>query len=228
MLYEFLLVSPKNSDSEKICTELSRNKLYRINTVDKAADVLAKLKEARIHCLVFNLDKFTADKTAFASQIRDLGYGFPIIIFATYLQKNALEALKKVKKVVLIEKPFESKDIWGIAQKMVQGDQVPQRIHRRFYTNQKLQLQNAMSGDNYLGKMYNLSRGGAYVEVDNAQFAAGDIIKITIPLDKVSKSYSLDAEVVWYTQRGFWKGAPAIGVRFVKPDDIYRNLLDKL
>lgn len=228
MLYDFLLVSLKNSDGDRIKSELERNKLYRVQMVDRAEDALEKIKESRIHCVVFNLESFTKDKISFATHLRSLGFNFPIMFFASYVQKEALEELQKIKKTILIEKPFESKDAWGIADKIVQGRAVPQRFHRRFYTNQKALIQIPVSGDSFLGQIFNLSKGGAYVEIKDGSFSAGDILRLTVPLDKVAKSYTLDAEVMWYSNKGFWQGQPAIGVRFIKSEDIYRNLLDKL
>jgi len=77
--------------------------------------------------------------------------------------------------------------------------------------------------------IYNLSVGGAYVEIPvGSDVSPGDIINMTIHLDKVPRAYKVDALVVWSTPKGFWKGNPAVGVRFMKTNDVYRNLLDKL
>lgn len=228
MLYEFMMVSPKNESAQKITEELERNKLYRVNLID-AAKALEYLKKSRVDCMVFNFDTFTADKAKFAAQIRQIGYNFPIINFATHVHKEALHSLNKIDKTILIEKPFESKDVWGIAQKLVQGKQVAQRVFRRFYTNQQVTIEKSQTGDTLAGKVFNMSRGGAYLEVDtNKNIYSGDILKLTVPLEKVSRSYVVDVEVVWKAERGYWQGQNAVGVKFVKNDDVYRNLLNRL
>jgi hypothetical protein len=229
MLYDFLLISVKNQEAERIQIELERNRLYRVNPMDKAEQALDYIRAAKVNCVVFNLESFTLEKTTFASHLRYLGYNFPIIIFAKHIQNEALVQLKKIPKTVLIEKPFESKDVWGIADKLVQGKKVHQRIFRRFYTSQDAVLESGVQGSRFGAKIYNMSKGGAYVELETPKkLIAGDVLKLTVPLDKVSKAYTVDVEVVWATQEGFWKGKPAVGVRFMKAGDVYRNLIDKL
>ncbi len=74
-----------------------------------------------------------------------------------------------------------------------------------------------------------MSRGGAYIEVNtHKNIYNGDVLKLTVPLEKVSKSYVVDVEVVWKADKGYWKGVNAVGFKFVKNDDIYRNLLNRL
>ncbi len=228
MLYEFLMVSAKDDSATRIREELELNKLYRVHLCD-ASSVLEQLKKNKVDCLVFNFEAFTTDKAQFAQQIRQMGYNFPVINFATHVHKDALNALNKIDKTVLIEKPFESKDVWGIAQKLVQGKQVVQRVYRRFYTDQKIVIEKSQTGDTCSGQVFNMSRGGAYIEVESHEsIHHGDILKLTVPLEKVSKSYVVDVEVVWKAERGYWQGRNAVGVKFIKNDDIYRNLLNRL
>lgn len=228
MFYDFLLVSQKNEEAERIQAELGRNRLYKIRLIDRADQVLKYIQTYKIDCVVFNLSVFTVEKVSFASHLRDCGYNFPVMMFSNNIQLAALEALKKIPKTVMIEKPFESKDVWGIADKLVQGRHVSQRIHRRFYTNQKAHLVHSTTGEELSGRIYNMSHGGAYMEIDSGMIKNGDVLRLRIPLDKFSKSYTVDAKVVWASEHGIWNGKPSCGIQFLKSGDVYRNLIEKL
>lgn len=227
--YKFLLVSKKSADSVRITQEIEKNKRYRVTGVESAVEATSAISKGGIDCLVFNFETFSLSKTKLVTDARNLGNKFPIIIFAALVQKEALEHVKKLGNVVIIEKPFESKDVWGICEKFVQGRKVNQRIFRRFFTDQSAAVEKTGSGETMNVNIYNLSVGGAYVELPSGgNIAAGDIINMTIHLDKVSREYKVDALVVWASPSGFWKGNPAAGLRFMKTNDVYRNLLDKL
>ncbi len=225
--YNFLLVSRKTADAELIKQEIERNRLYRVHTVETAQAALDNLPNTEINCYVFNFGTFSIDKISLVTDLRDLGYNFAIVIFASFVQKEAYDTVKKIERVVLIEKPFESKDVWGICQKIFQGRKVNQRIFRRFYTNQTAQFEKSGSGEMIDGQIFNLSRGGAYVELKSGDVKPGEMVKVSVKLDEVAKSYNVDAQVVWYSPKTS-NGMAAAGVRFMKSGDVYRNLLTKL
>jgi hypothetical protein len=226
--YNFILVSRKTGDAFKIREEIERNRLYRVQMIETAPDAIERINLGGIHCLAFNFDTFHTNKIHVITHLRDIGYTFPIIIFAAFVQREAYELIKKMDRVVIIERPVEAKDIWGICQKIVQGTKVNQRVFRRFYTNQPAVLEKTITGETVTGEIFNLSRGGAYMEVRSGRLKPGEMLKVTIQLDKVSRAYNVDAQVVWATAKGFWGGKPAVGLKFVKAGDVYRNLLDKL
>ncbi|MDZ4676027.1 MAG: PilZ domain-containing protein [Oligoflexia bacterium] len=226
--YNFILVSRKTGDAFKIRDEIERNRLYSVEMIETAPAALGRLAKGDISCMVFNFDSFNQQKISVITNLRDMGYTFPVIIFAAFVQKEAYDIVKKMDRVIIIECPFEAKDVWGICQKIVQGAKVNQRIFRRFYTNQKAVLEKTISGEIIAGAIYNLSHGGAYMELHSGRVRRGEILKVTIQLNKISKAYNVDAQVVWTTPQGFWLGKPAIGLKFMKAGDVYRNLLDKL
>jgi CheY-like chemotaxis protein len=226
--YQYLLVSTRSVDALKISQEITRNKWYRVTMVDSALEATSSIAKGEIDCLVFNFENFDLNKIKLVTHVRELGGKFPIIIFATTIQKEVFELIQKVEKVVVVEKPFEPKDVWGICEKFVQGRKVLQRHFRRFFTDQSAYIEKTGSGETLEANIYNLSRGGAYIELTSGRANPGELLNLTINLDKVSKAYRVDAVVVWTSPRGFLHGNPAIGVQFMKANDVYRNLLDKL
>src|ERR1700683_1513952 len=115
--FNFVLVSKKDGDAARIKTEIERNKLYQVESAVSGSDCMERLKKGGIHALVFNFDQLTPEKTRLITTIREVGFHYPVIIFASVIAWDALDVVQKIPKVVVIEKPFESKDIWGICQK---------------------------------------------------------------------------------------------------------------
>src|SRR5258708_3352737 len=151
--YHFLLVSRRNSDAFKIRDEVERNRLYQVHLIETAKEALEKISTSHINCLLFNLESFSTDKIRLITDIRDLGHRFPMMVFASYVQHEAYEIVRKMDRIVIVEKPFEAKDVWGMCQKIVQGRKVNQRIFRRFYTNQTAIVEKTTSGETLEGQI---------------------------------------------------------------------------
>lgn len=226
--YNFLMVSKPNPDAAKIREEIERNKLYKVRRAETARTSMDHILNSQIDCLVYNFQSYTRNKSSLITDLRDLGHEFPIMVFAGYLDSLALKDLEAMEKIVAIEKPFEAKDVWGICSKLVQGVAVKQRIHRRFYTNQNAVLEKTVTGETLKTQIYNMSRGGCYLELNAGRVSPGELLRLTIPLDKVSRTYSVDGQVVWSNSKGYWQGKPSAGIKFMNTGDVYRNLLDRL
>lgn len=72
-------------------------------------------------------------------------------------------------------------------------------------------------------RMRNLSSSGARLEIIRAEInpQTGDILKITVQLKELGKTHHIDAEVIWL-------GHGAIGIQFIKKEDIALKILSKL
>lgn len=69
-------------------------------------------------------------------------------------------------------------------------------------------------------RLCNLSVTGAFLELTSSPYEPkqGDLVRITVPLQKVNKTYTLHGQVVW--NRGL-----GIGVTFLKDKDIHALLI---
>lgn len=68
-------------------------------------------------------------------------------------------------------------------------------------------------------RLSNLSVTGAFLELTNSAYQAkqGDLVRITVPLQKVNKTYTLHGQIVWSRGMG-------IGVSFLKDKDLHAIL----
>ena len=227
MNHRILMIGKRNGETLSIKNELSQGNRFRVDVASTAQDAVRRITTSTMNLVVFNLDTFTQDKIKLATDLRDLGYGFPVLVLSKIVAPDTFNEFDDMYQTVLLEKPFENKDLVGLADKLVHGNPVQQRYHRRFYTNQKAKMYSFSESQEYSGKLYNLSRGGAYIESDDVTFSKGDLLRVNVPLQDVQRHYDLDARVVWTTECGEWAGKKGVGVEFVKGSDIYRNLLSK-
>ncbi len=69
------------------------------------------------------------------------------------------------------------------------------------------------------GRLANLSVTGAFLELtsSNYQPKQGDLVRITVPLQKLNKTYTLHGQVIWSRGMG-------LGVSFLKDKDLHAIL----
>ena len=63
---------------------------------------------------------------------------------------------------------------------------------------------------------------------EDKPLSKGDLLRIKIKLNDVERAHTLNARVVWTTEKGSFSGRSGIGMKFVKPEDIHRFLMDKI
>jgi Tfp pilus assembly protein PilZ len=161
--------------------------------------------------------------------IRETGYSYPILTITDRVGDVSVTAIAEKYKGYFLEKPFELKTFKGLARKLMTSKTVPQQIHRRFRTRQTAWLETFISGESFQTEMFNLSKGGAYFELSKRPtIGVGDLLRLKIPMANSDREHHIHGRIVWTTHKGFALGGYGIGVRFIKSNDMYRQLMDKV
>lgn len=223
-----LIVSRMNPESLAMQKTLIEDGKFDAELTNTASEAIEKITRQNIELLIMNLGNFTKNKVQLAQDLRSLGYGFPIMILAHIITTDTHKIISDLSNTVLLEKPYELKDLTGLSEKLIDGRPVRQRIFRRYYTNETAQLELFKGGQAITSKIRNLSRGGAFIEYKGPQLALGDVLRLNIDLKQVSRHYEVNAKVVWATQKSPWGDDPGVGVEFIKSKDFYQNLLRKI
>ncbi len=162
-------------------------------------------------------------------ELRSLGYTYPILYIVDRSSSLSERFSSEEARVVFIEKPFELRTLRGLARKLMTARAVSKQQFRRFPTNQTVYLENFASGENIETSMFNLSKGGAYFEVDKKPgLGVGELLRLKFHLDQVDKEHQIHGRVIWTTPKGHSSGGYGIGVKFIKQEDIYRHLLQSV
>ena len=189
----------------------------------------AAVKAKNIHLMMLQTGNLAEQDLAYAKQIRTLGFNYPMLMITDALGNLNVDEMNEKHKVYFLERPFELRTLKGIARKLMVSRQVPQQIFRRYRTNLSATLETFISGERFSSHMFNLSRGGAYFEMNKKPAVAiGDLLRLRVTLQDMEREHHVHGRVVWTTHKGHAAGGYGIGLKFMKTTDIYRNLLDKV
>lgn len=179
--------------------------------------------------LLYESNIFAEADLQLIKDLRGQGFFYPSLIVAkTFEIQNRAAVLEKCK-AHFMEKPFEFKALRGVTQKLMLSRAVPQQMHKRFATQQNAVIEPYNTSDVINSQMFNLSVSGAYCEFANkARLAIGDLVKVRINLDDIARERSVNARVIWTTRKPTSGTGSGIGLRFVKSNDVYQQIMDKL
>jgi hypothetical protein len=182
-----------------------------------------------IHLLLFETQKFNELDLQMLKDLRGVGFSYPILIVSDTIEIAHFSSMAEKLKMHNLEKPFEYRALRGITQKLVLARNVPQQRHRRFKTEQQTSVETYNSGEVIPTHMFNLSIGGAYFEFGGQpRVTVGDLVRVKVQLSDLLREHSMNARVVWTTRRTNSGPGNGVGVRFLKGQDVYRQLLDKV
>lgn len=225
-----VLLSCKSIDDARFLKSYIETELpYEVFTAGDPNEVEASLKAKSIHLLVMQTGNLAAQDLAYALSLRRSSYTFPIMMITDSVGNANIEEISDKYKIYFMERPFELRTLKGLARKLMVVKSVPQQIFRRYRTNLMATIETFISGDRFETQMFNLSRGGAYFELPmKPTVGVGDLLRLRVHLNDVSREHNMHGRVVWTTHKGHAAGGYGVGVKFMKSNDIYRKLLDKV
>lgn len=192
-------------------------------------DVESSLRSKNIHLLLMQTGNLAEQDIAYCQSLRKLGFSYPMLMITDAVGNSPIEELHEKHKIYFLERPFELKTLKGLARKLMVARSVPQQVFRRYRTNLLATLETFISGEKYETHMFNLSRGGAYFELNKRpSVTVGDLLRLKVHLADVEREHSIHGRIVWTTHKGHAAGGYGLGVKFMRSTDIYRSLLDKV
>jgi len=181
--------------------------------------------DSSYNLLIHNTLHFSPTMRSEVQHLRSMGYLGPVMILGKVPHPNTIDRFSDMQSVTIIEKPYENKDLQGIAIKYLKDAVVQQRRHRRFDTAQKVQLESYNKDYSAQTLISNISRGGAHVQGELHDISRGDLLRISFNLDQLNKSRVVSAEVVW-TNGEVGTQERSAGLRFISKAKVYEALLN--
>lgn len=174
--------------------------------------------------VIFNFNDWNQNELMWVETLRKEGFDRMIMILAKAEAPKAVQNLALLDKVVYLEKPYEQRDLLGIAEKAIVEGRVVQRIHRRFETEQAATVEFG-AGRAVGSRIFNLSKTGAYLELNALQDVnVGENVKVRMELDDVSRTYVMPARIVWTSVAGR-TGGTGVGVHFTGRGAVRRHIV---
>jgi Tfp pilus assembly protein PilZ len=202
---------------------------YSTEVSSSPSDTEITLSSTAVHLFVLETAEYQFSEASWIRDLRGMGFVYPILVLAENIDARVMRNSVQNEKIHFLEKPFEYKALKGLTLKLMQSRNLPQQMFRRFKTNQPLKIESYSTGEHIESSMFNLSVGGAYFETEKKPTAAvGDLVKMQVNLNDVEKSHMMNARIVWTTRKGSYSGGFGVGVKFVRNEEIYKQLLEKL
>jgi len=228
MSSSILLISRFSNESVAIKKDLQKMGDMAVEWVNTAPEALRRLSQGRVHLVVFNLDIVATKQVNLVKELRKLGYLYPMIILSKVSARDCQKLISRMKDVVVLEKPYEAREFSGVLEKMLEGDNVAQRIHRRYSANQEVVISPFQYRAPISGHVKSLSLGGAFFEYTSSPIRVGEVVKVTFDLKQTNRRYDMNARVMWTTERSPWGGGRGAGLKFISSGDVYQTLMQKL
>lgn len=185
---------------------------------------LPNLIDASLNLLIFNCQHLNSSTRGNVTQWRSLGYLGPIIILVKIPDPRLIDRFSDLQNVTLIEKPYENKDLRGIAIKYLKETKVSQRRFRRFDTKQRARLESYNKNFCSDSVISNISKGGIHITGSLNNITTGDLIRVCFELDELKKNHTMSAQVVWTTKE-LEDGERSAGLKFISKSMVYDSLL---
>lgn len=181
--------------------------------------------DSTYNLLIHNTQHFSPHMRSEVQHLRSMGYLGPIMILGKVPSPNTIDRFADMQSVTIIEKPYENKDLQGIAIKYLNDAIVQQRRHRRFDTSQKVQLESYSKDLSTQTLISNISRGGVHVQGELHDISRGDLLRVSFNLEQLNKSRVVSAQVVW-TRGEVGSQERSAGLRFISKAKVYEALLN--
>ncbi len=228
-MHRILVQSLNQEEADHFKSFIETRLPYEVHTVTDFAQAESQLTHKPIQLFIWNTLQFGNEELEIIKELRQRGYTYPILVTPTSLSKSAFNIAVEKYKTHLLERPFEYKALRGVVRKLMIQRTIKQQKFRRFKTNQLARVETFQTEVIIESSMFNLSMGGAYVEIDKKpDITIGDLVKLEIALADLDRSHKMSAKVVWTTRRGSFIGGYGLGLKFVREQEVYRNLMDRV
>jgi response regulator RpfG family c-di-GMP phosphodiesterase len=226
--FTFLLFCVENDEVDVLKKQISRNNSYNIESTKTIKAVYERVATGEVNCLIISLNFLDANTISVINKLRSYNQALAIVIVCNKVHREVVTFAKEGKRIVILERPYSERELTRICEKIVLGLEIFQRKTKRFPTNQPADVEKLNRHETAVCQVFNMSKGGAYIELEKGALSPGDVIKLNIHLDKLGKVHTLHAEVIWVVPHGFHQEKNGAGLKFMSVEEVYTSLLEKI
>jgi Tfp pilus assembly protein PilZ len=215
------IVASIDAESEGLLPILNGGSGLELETVHPAS--LIEACDGLVAAVLICANSFREIHRACLRQLRESGYGGSVLVISKLESAEMLDELRRQRNAHFLERPYDPRDLLGLIAKFAGDLDVSQRIHRRYATDEAAEVE--ANGVRSKSIVRNLSKGGAYVEVEDGPMPkAGSTVVLKIALGQLRRAYSMRAKVVWVSLSGS-NGRAGLGMEFLGPADQQRRIV---
>ena len=227
-MQKVLIISESLKWGDATRSVLGQKLPVEIAQAETRREAAVEVESRLFHLVILDYRQVDANVMRTLHWLQGMNYSFPILIISEKVAEPLLQKLSTLSNIYLLMKPAADVALVGLVKKLLLARRVPKQAHRRFKTNQIVQMDSLTSDRSLLTNMFNLSKGGAYCEFEGGgAVTVGDLYRMKINLSDTSREYTFNAKVVWTTPDGRFSGRIGCGLKFVSEEETQRSLLSR-
>ncbi len=193
----------------KVIEKLENTQSTRVRVFSSLEEVRYWLKRDRLSGLVL-VEEFFED--SHIELMDNISHEFPhLVVLALVSRVKQIQRQEfqryQIPRCTLLDVNFELKDLRGVVQRMIRGEQVAMRAHYRYLVSKRAQLI-TRAGPTSRIHIVDISAGGLQARGGSQQIRIGECIQIKVPKDDGKGSYMIIGRVAWVSHKGHF------GVKF--------------
>lgn len=187
----------------QIISTLEGNQTTRVRVFSSLEEVTLWLDKGRLSGLILVEDQF---EDRHIELMDDISHSYPqlvILALVSKVRQNQREEFQRyqIPRCTVLDINYELKDLKGVVQRMVRGDQVSLRAHYRYTVSKRAQLI-TREGPASRIHIVDISAGGLQAKGGDGQTKRGDRVQIKVPKDNGLGSHMIIGHVAWVNSRG--------------------------
>src|ERR1700722_2569491 len=151
-----------------------------VEVIENAAQLINRVVKGGIQGLVCNVTNFDVPLLSLLTKAKDLCQQMLTVVVSDNIEEKVTAELKRMEKIVNVEKPNSVKSMTLLCERIVHGQGIAGRKQKRFQTNQKATVQRLEANESMDAHVYNMSKGGAYLELVKGSLNVKDVVKVVI------------------------------------------------
>ena len=175
----------------------STNTQLGLRSYSKSSKLFSDIEAGVIEGLHIHLVKVDFSQLDIVIRFRMKFPNIPLIITTSNGSAEAVEILRSVNDVRVLDFKTEIKSLPGLMFKMLNGTSNYHRVQKRFPTKQAAKIVRSRNETDE-AVVLDLSKGGAKARSFSVKpLKIGDRVELEVDLSRLGKKYVMDAKVVW-------------------------------
>lgn len=193
----------------QVVNKLEGQQSYRVQIFSGTNELQFAMQTESISGLVFVEDEFSDQHMEMMDSISNQYADLVVLCLVSKVNQSQRDEFRRynIPRSTVLDINHELKDLRGIVDKMVRGDQVALRTHYRYAVSKRAQLIRRTGPASRI-QIVDISAGGLQAKGMQGPAQIGEIVQIKVPKDNGAGSHMIIGRIAWANKRG------AFGVQF--------------
>src|ERR1035438_4949781 len=147
-----------------------------IERAESLSSAFTRVSQRGVSAFILTQNVFDLDLAGNIQKLLQADTNLVVIVIAGRVQKEALIFAKQLARIGVIEKPLQDGELKSVCEKVMKGQRVHVREHKRWATKQRTLIESIESPKQAEGLIFNISKGGVYVETESTELDRKSVV----------------------------------------------------